>query len=79
MIVGNPGKEHGEKAGGRGGRNPENDPSEKPVAPDDSDDSCRCKEVSEKTPSEMLRLMLHDLSFWKRGKGKIRRKPAQPE
>jgi hypothetical protein len=40
-----------------------------PAAPEDSthkDDSCRCKEVSTKTPRELLRLMIGDLSFWKK-------------
>jgi len=29
---------------------------------------CRCKEVSKKTFSEMLKLMLRDLIFWKKTK-----------
>jgi hypothetical protein len=40
-----------------------------PAAPEDPahmDDSCRCKEVSTKTPRELLRLMIGDLSFWKK-------------
>lgn len=28
--------------------------------------TCRCEEVSKKTISEMLRLMLGDLAFWKK-------------
>lgn len=42
-----------------------------PAGPGDSahqDDSCRCKEVSTKTPRELLRLMIGDLSFWKKAK-----------
>ena len=31
-------------------------------------DNCRCKEISKKTVPDMLRLMLNDLSFWKRKK-----------
>ncbi|HET6515323.1 MAG TPA: hypothetical protein VFG09_09215 [Thermodesulfovibrionales bacterium] len=31
-------------------------------------DSCRCKEVSKKTPLELLKLMIDDLAFWKKGK-----------
>jgi hypothetical protein len=30
------------------------------------DDACRCKEVSEKTPRELLELMFSDLAFWKK-------------
>lgn len=29
-------------------------------------DDCRCKEVSKKTPKELLRVMLSDFAFWKR-------------
>ena len=36
----------------------------------DSPESCRCKEVAKKTPSEMLRLMISDMAFWKKGKKK---------
>lgn len=32
------------------------------------DDACRCKEASEKTPRELLRLMISDLAFWKKAK-----------
>jgi len=32
-------------------------------------DNCRCKEVSKKTLPEMFRLMISDLSFWKKTKG----------
>ncbi|HUL00863.1 MAG TPA: hypothetical protein VLX29_08420 [Nitrospirota bacterium] len=31
------------------------------------DDTCRCKEASEMTPGQLLKLMLNDLSFWKKG------------
>ncbi len=34
----------------------------------DSEESCRCKEVAKKTPGELLRLMIGDLAFWKKGK-----------
>ena len=30
------------------------------------DDDCRCKEVSKKTPMELLKLMINDLSIWKK-------------
>ena len=32
------------------------------------DDACRCKEASEMTPRELLRLMMSDLAFWKKAK-----------
>jgi hypothetical protein len=34
-----------------------------------NEEGCRCKEVAKKTPSEMLRFMMDDLAFWKKGKG----------
>ena len=30
------------------------------------DDSCRCKEASTMSPRELLRLMIGDLTFWKK-------------
>ena len=33
-----------------------------------ADDACRCKEVSKKTPRELLRLMLEDLLPFRKGK-----------
>ncbi len=38
----------------------------KPIA--SPGDDCRCREVSEKTLPEMFRLMIKDLSFWKKAK-----------
>jgi len=35
-----------------------------------SDIVCRCKEVSKKTFPEMIRLMISDLAFWKKTKGR---------
>ena len=35
-----------------------------------SSESCRCKDVAKKTPREMLSLMIDDLTFWKKQKGK---------
>ncbi len=32
------------------------------------DDACRCKEASEMTPRELLKLMMRDLAFWKKEK-----------
>ena len=31
-------------------------------------DQCRCKETSQMTPRELLKLMFNDLSFWKKEK-----------
>ncbi len=31
--------------------------------------TCRCKETSEMTPLELLKLMFNDLNFWKKKKG----------
>ena len=51
-------------------------PREKGEIPDGKEaeaanpESCRCKEVSKKTPREMLGLMIDDLTFWKKQKGK---------
>ncbi len=41
--------------------------SGKPQAGADND-ICRCKETSEMTPRELFKLMINDLSFWKRVK-----------
>jgi len=30
--------------------------------------ACRCKETSKMTPGELLRLMISDLTFWKKAK-----------
>jgi hypothetical protein len=38
-----------------------------PEAQGDADD-CRCKEISKKTPRELLKVMIGDLSFWKKKK-----------
>ena len=35
-----------------------------------ADDICRCKETSLMKPRQLLRLMLNDLSFWKKAKEK---------
>lgn len=32
------------------------------------DDACRCKEASEMTPGQLLRIMFNDLAFWKKTK-----------
>lgn len=36
----------------------------------DAKPGCRCKEVAKKTPREMLGLMIDDLTFWKKQKGR---------
>ncbi len=33
-----------------------------------SEETCRCKETSKMTPRELLRLMMSDLTFWKKAK-----------
>lgn len=33
---------------------------------DTGEDACRCKEVSKKTPMELLKLMINDLAIWKK-------------
>ena len=33
-----------------------------------SNDTCRCKEVSEMKPRKLFGLMISDLAFWKRAK-----------
>ncbi len=35
----------------------------------ETEESCRCKEVAKKTPREMLKFMIDDMAFWKKGKG----------
>ncbi len=30
------------------------------------EEACRCREVAEKTPKELLKLAIDDLSFWKK-------------
>jgi hypothetical protein len=32
------------------------------------EDACRCKEASEMTPRQLLRLMISDLAFWKKAR-----------
>jgi hypothetical protein len=32
------------------------------------DENCRCKETSQMSPQELLRLMMNDLAFWKKKK-----------
>jgi len=52
-------------AAGKGGQEKNRDKADlRSVA---SHDDCRCKEVSEMNPRELLRLMMSDLAFWKKG------------
>jgi len=39
-----------------------------PQAGAKSEEDCRCKEVSEMSPRELLRTMFNDLAFWKKDK-----------
>ncbi len=39
----------------------------KPAAQGEGED-CRCKEMSKKTPRELLKVAIDDLSFWKKKK-----------
>lgn len=32
------------------------------------DDACRCKEAAKMTPRQLLKLMMDDLAFWRKGK-----------
>jgi hypothetical protein len=40
----------------------------KPGVPEGDEESCRCKEVAKKTPKELLKVAIDDLSFWKKTK-----------
>jgi len=42
--------------------------AEEQKAGDGGEDSCRCKEASQKTFPDLLRLMISDLAFWKKNK-----------
>jgi len=36
--------------------------------PEAQGEDCRCKEMSKKTPRELLKVAIDDLSFWKKKK-----------
>ena len=36
------------------------------IAGADKDDACRCKEASVMSPGQLLKLMVSDLTFWKK-------------
>lgn len=42
-----------------------NDPAKDSTA-GGKEENCRCKEVSKKTPMELLKLMITDLAIWKK-------------
>jgi len=44
--------------------------AEVPQVPEIHDDSCRCKEASTMSPRELLRLIIGDLTFWKKANKK---------
>ncbi|HYA87414.1 MAG TPA: hypothetical protein VEI57_10170 [Nitrospirota bacterium] len=45
---------------------PENEKkNEKKQADAVNDDGCRCKEIANMTPRQLLGLMINDLAFWK--------------
>ncbi|NTW59182.1 MAG: hypothetical protein HGB21_03810 [Nitrospirae bacterium] len=52
------------KAGGQGN---EKKPAEAQAGAGKGD-ACRCKETSQMTPRELLKLMMNDLAFWKKEK-----------
>ena len=61
-------KQDPQKPANSGNGHPEKVSTEERRTGDSTLDSCRCKEVSEKTFPEMLKLMISDLSFWKKTK-----------
>ncbi len=44
-------------------------PEKEKPAEQEAEEGCRCKEASKKTPLELLKLMISDLSFWKKEQG----------
>jgi len=48
------------------GRPEKDGKADEPPAGADHDDACRCKEASEMSPGELLKLMMSDLAFWKK-------------
>jgi hypothetical protein len=61
MIIHNP------KTADPGGRE-KDEKSAESLAGAAKDDACRCKEASEMSPGQLLKLMVSDLSFWKKMK-----------
>ncbi len=58
---------HGRSAKGSGKGPVKGGGARKPAAPG-GEGECRCKEMSKKTPRELLKVMVDDLSFWKKKK-----------
>lgn len=54
------------QAAGPDKKHPGNNRSGEMQTNEGSEDNCRCKEVSKKTLPEMIKLMLKDLTFWKK-------------
>ena len=61
MIIRNPKTAHPSRAG------KDEKAAESPAGPG-KDDACRCKEASEMSPGQLLKLMVSDLAFWKKMK-----------
>jgi hypothetical protein len=58
---------HQEAVHPAGGQGKEKKPAEAQAGAG-KDDACRCKETSQMTPRELLKLMMNDLAFWKKEK-----------
>ncbi|MDA8088186.1 MAG: hypothetical protein M0Z75_16000 [Nitrospiraceae bacterium] len=62
---------------------PENGPQAAGIiqpGPQGGQKSCRCKEVAEKKPMELVKTMFDDLSFWKKKKKNTgKSSPGAPE
>jgi hypothetical protein len=58
---------HQEIVNPAGGQGNEKKPAEAQAGAG-KDDACRCKETSQMTPRELLKLMMNDLAFWKKEK-----------
>ncbi|MBZ0156914.1 MAG: hypothetical protein K8I29_11990 [Alphaproteobacteria bacterium] len=57
---------HQQRSAGFDKRPGEGDEHPERKAEESGGDECRCKEVARKSFPELLRLMLHDLAFWKK-------------
>ncbi len=50
------------------GKEIDKETAESPAGGVGSDETCRCKEASEMKPSQLFKLMVGDLAFWKKAK-----------
>lgn len=50
------------------GRPEKDEKAAEPRAGEGKDDDCRCKAASEMSPGELFKLMMSDLTFWKKTK-----------